>query len=116
MRANLHATPPNRRSRWSRRSSLVALALAGGLTHAVAGDLSPFAAPAQRAPAVQESAAPTMSAERRKFYADFKREMGALPRAQRNAMKAEFERKRDAAVTTDEKTHYQRLVIILSDM
>lgn len=94
----------------------VAVALAGAGGPAAAGDLSPFAAPMQRAPAMQEPVAPAMSAERRKYYADFRREMGALPPARRNALKAEFERKRDAAASIDEKTHYQRLVVILSDM
>lgn len=81
----------------------------------MAGELSPYNPPSQRQsvarPAVVDSG---LSAERRQYYADFKREMSSATPDKKKSLRAEFIKQRDASVSQDEKAHYQRLVDILS--
>lgn len=94
---------------------VAALLMFEGIAPAMAGELSPYNPPSQRQSVVRPSAADSgLSAERRQYYADFKREMASATPDKRKALKAEFIRKRDGSVNLDEKAHYQRLVDILS--
>lgn len=94
---------------------LAALLMVEVVTPVLGGELSPYNPPSQRQSAVRPSSADAgLSAERRQYYADFKREMGSATPEKRKALKAEFIKKRDGSVNLDEKAHYQRLVDILS--
>lgn len=97
------------------RPWLAALILWVGIGPVMAGELSPYNPPSQRQsvarPAVVDSG---LSAERRQYYADFKREMSSATPDKKKSLRAEFIKQRDASVSQDEKAHYQRLVDILS--
>lgn len=94
---------------------VAALLMFEGIAPVMGGELSPYNPPSQRQSVVRPSSADSgLSAERRQYYADFKREMGSATPEKRKALKAEFIKKRNGSVNLDEKTHYQRLVDILS--
>jgi hypothetical protein len=94
---------------------VAALILIGGIVPAEGGELSPYNPPSQRQSVARPASVDaSLSAERRQYYADFKREMSTASPEKRKVLKTEFTKKRDASSSLDEKAHYQRLVDILS--
>lgn len=83
---------------------------------AQAVELNPFNPPVQKAAPEQDAVSSALSAERERYYRDFRSEMLSLSPEKRAQLKLDFEKRRKAAKSLDEASHYRRLISILSSL